>query len=80
MSENEALATFRLALNLVKAKGIASESRDRVAMLCYQTDCLTINLTPMKDERPNGLEVWRRGATDTKVLEVSGEISKCRWL
>jgi len=31
MANKESLATFRLALDLVKARGIASETRDRVA-------------------------------------------------
>ena len=71
MSEKEALAAFKLALKLVKAKGIASVNRDGLEILrYYETDRLTIAFTPAKDERPNGLDVWRHGDGETKVLDV----------
>ncbi len=70
MSDKEALAVFKKALALVKAKGVASQTRDGVAMLILETDRLKIAFTPAKDERPNGLDIWRHGDGDTKVLDV----------
>lgn len=70
MSDKEALAVFKKALALVKAKGVASQNRDGVAMLILETDRLKIAFTPAKDERPNGLDIWRHGDGDTKVLDV----------
>jgi hypothetical protein len=70
MSDKEALAAFKLALQLVTAKGLASENRDGVAILVYETERLSIAFTPAKDERPNGLDVWRHGDGSTKVLDV----------
>ena len=71
-SNREALSLWRLALQLVEAKGVRSENRDGVAMLMCRTDTLTIAFTPSKDERPNGLDVWRRhgDGTGRKVLDV----------
>lgn len=70
MSDKEALAVFKKALALVKAKGVASQNRDGVAMLILETDRLKIAFTPAKDEWPNGLDIWRHGDGDTKVLDV----------
>jgi hypothetical protein len=39
MANKESLATFRLALDLVKARGIASETRDRVERLVHVHSC-----------------------------------------
>jgi hypothetical protein len=71
-SNREALALWRLGLRLVEAKGVRSENRDGVATLICRTDTLTIAFTPSKDERPNGLDVWRRhgDGTGRKVLDV----------
>ena len=71
-SNREALALWRLALQLVEAKGVRSENCDGVATLICRTDTLTIAFTPSRDERPNGLDVWRRhgDGTGRKVLDV----------
>ena len=70
MSEKEALAAFKKALALVKARGVASQNRDGVAMLILETDRLKIAFTPAKDERPNGLDIWQHDDGDAKVLDV----------
>jgi hypothetical protein len=58
MSPNrEALALWRQALQLVEAKGVRSENRDRVATRMCRTGTLTVTFTPTRDERPDGLEV-----------------------
>jgi hypothetical protein len=62
-SNREALALWRLALQLVEAKGVRSENCDGVVTLICRTDTLTIAFTPSRDERPNGLDVWRRHGT-----------------
>ena len=54
----------------MKASGVVSQNRDGVAMLVLQTDQLKIAFTPAKDEQPNGLDIWRHGDGDTKVLDV----------
>jgi hypothetical protein len=54
-SNREALALWRLALQLVEAKGVRSENCDGVATVICRTDSLTIAFTPSRDERPNGL-------------------------
>ena len=64
------IAAFKLALDLVKAKGIASKNRDGVEMLLHQTEELSIAFIPAKDERPNGLDVWQHGDRSAKVLDV----------
>jgi hypothetical protein len=71
-SNREALALWRLALQLVEAKGVRSENRDGVVTLICRTDTLTVAFTPSRDERPNGLDVWRRhgDGTGRKVLDV----------
>jgi hypothetical protein len=71
-SNREALTLWRLALQLVEAKGVRSENRDGVVTLICRTDTLTIAFTPSRDERPNGLDVWRRhgDGTGRKVLDV----------
>jgi hypothetical protein len=71
-SNREALALWRLALQLVEAKGVRSENCDGVVTLICRTDTLTIAFTPSRDERPNGLDVWRRhgDGTGRKVLDV----------
>ena len=61
MSDRAALATWQQALNLVSAKGIPHENREGIEMLIYETERLTIAYTPAKDERPNGLDIWRPG-------------------
>ena len=68
MSDRAALATWQQALKLVRAKGIPRENREGVEMLIYKTEGLTA-YTPAKDERPNGLDIWRHDA-DRKVLDV----------
>ena len=70
MSEKEALAAFKKALALVKARGLASQNRDGVAMLILETDRLKIAFTLAKDERPNGLDIWQHDDGDAKVLDV----------
>lgn len=71
MTEKESLEAFRQALAVVKAKGIASHhDRDSVGMIVYQTEQLSIEFIPAKDERPNGLDVWHHGERSTKVLDV----------
>src|SRR6266487_1772916 len=71
MVGKESLAAFKLALNLVKAKGIASRNSDGVEMLIHQTERFSIAFTPTKHERPNGLDVWRHGDfKNIKVLDV----------
>jgi hypothetical protein len=73
MSPNrEALALWRQALQLVEAKGVRSENRDRVATLICRTGTLTVTFTPTRDERPNGLEVWGKNGDGIgrKVLDV----------
>ena len=70
MANKESLATFRLALDLVKARGIASETRDRVEMLVHEAELVSIAFTPAKEERPNGLDVWQHRDRSTKVLDV----------
>ena len=70
MSDRVALATWQQALNLVSAKGIPHENREGIEMLIYETERLTIAYTPAKDERPNGLDIWRHGDADRKVLDV----------
>ena len=70
MANKESLATFRLALDLVKARGIASETRDRVEMLVHEAELFSIAFTPAKEERPNGLDVWQHRDRSTKVLDV----------
>jgi hypothetical protein len=67
MADKESLAAFKLALGLVKAKGIASQNPDGVEMLIHQTELFSIAFTPAKHERPNGLDVWRHS---DKVLDV----------
>ena len=69
MSDRVALATWQQALNLVSAKGIPHENREGIEMLIYETERLTIAYTPAKDERPNGLDIWRHD-TERKVLDV----------
>ena len=68
MSNRGALATCQ-ALKLVRTKGTPHENREGVEMLIYETEGLTIAYTPAKDERPNGLDIWRHDA-DRKVLDV----------
>ena len=68
MWHRESLAAFKLALDLVKAKGIASKNRDGVDLLVLHTDQISIELTLAKHERPNGLSVWRHD--DVKNLRV----------
>jgi hypothetical protein len=70
MADKESLATFKLARDLVKARGIASQTSDRVEMLVHEAELFSIAFTPAKDERPNGLDVWRHGDRNTKVLDV----------
>jgi hypothetical protein len=70
MSDKEALAVFKKALSVVRARGVASENQDGVAMLILETDRLKIAFTPAKGERPNRLDIWRHGDSDTKVLDV----------
>ena len=70
MANKESLATFRLALDLVKARGIASETRDRVEMLVHEAELFSIAFTPAKEERPNGLDVWQHRDRSIKVLDV----------
>jgi hypothetical protein len=71
-SNREARALWRLALQLVEAKGVRSDNRDGAATVICRTDTLTVAFTPSRDERPNGLEVWRRhgDGTGRKVLDV----------
>jgi len=71
-SNREALSLWRLALQLVEAKGVRSENRDGVATLICRTETLTVAFTPSRDGRPNGLDVWRRhgDGTERKVLDV----------
>ena len=70
MYDKNSLAAFKLALGLVKAKGIASQNRDGVEMLIYQTELLSVAFVPAKEERPNGLDVWQHGDHSPKVLDV----------
>jgi hypothetical protein len=70
MSDREALTTWQMALKLVKAKGVPHENRDGVEILIHNIDQVTIAFTPAKDERPNGLDIWRHGDADRKVLDV----------
>jgi hypothetical protein len=69
MADREALATFRLALDLVRDRGISSY-RDCVEMLIHQADLFSIEFTSAKEERPNGLYVWQHGERSIKVLDV----------
>jgi hypothetical protein len=59
-----------MALKLVEAKGVPHENRDGVEILIHNIDRVTIVFTPAKDERPNGLDIWRHGDGDRKVLDV----------
>ena len=69
MADKKSLAAFKLALNLVKAKGIAGQNSDGVVI--HQTEQFSIALTPAKHERPNGLNVWRHGDSRSfRVLDV----------
>jgi hypothetical protein len=70
MADKESLAAFKLALVLVRAKGIGSQNRDGVEMRVYETELLSIAFIPAKEERPNGLDVWHHGDHSTKVLDV----------
>jgi hypothetical protein len=67
MWDRESLAAFKLALEVVKAKGTASH-RDGVEMLIHQVEQVSIEFIPAKQERPNGLNVWRHG--DVKSFRV----------
>jgi hypothetical protein len=68
MWEREALAAFKLALDVVNAKGITSKNLDGVDRLTHQAEQVSIEWMIAKHERPNGLSVWRH--CDTKNLRV----------
>jgi hypothetical protein len=68
MWDRESLAAFKVALDVVKAKGLASQNRDGIEVLIHQTEQVSIELIPAKHERPNGLNVWRQ--YDSKSLRV----------
>jgi hypothetical protein len=68
MWDSESLAAFKLALDLVRAKGIASKNRDGVEVLIHHTQQVSIEFTLAKHERPNGLNFRRHG--DVKNFRV----------
>jgi hypothetical protein len=71
MWDRESLAAFKLALDVVKAKGIRSKSRDGVDVLIHQAELVSIEWTVAKQDRPNGLNVWRHGDLKSfRVLDV----------
>jgi hypothetical protein len=71
MWDRESLAAFKLALDLVKAKGTTSRNPDGVEMLIHQVEQVSIEFIPAKQERPNGLNVWRHGDVKSfRVLDV----------
>jgi hypothetical protein len=71
MWDRESLAAFKLALDVVKAKGIPNKSRDGVDVLIHQAEQVSVEWTVAKQERPNGLNVWRHGDLNSfRVLDV----------
>ena len=71
MWDRESLAAFKLALDRVKAKGVAHQNPDGVETLIYQVEQVSIEFVPAKQERPNGLNVWRHGDVKSfRVLDV----------
>jgi hypothetical protein len=66
-SNREALALWRLALQLVEAKGVRSENRDGVVTLICRTDTLTIAL---RRPETKGRMVWMCGGGMGTALDA----------